>query len=377
MLGKTNINTLSEGAIVTEVEDYKWIQMESGINGNFIKAIYKSGYLVAITEGGTVAYTTDGEVWKSSQLEYDECKLNDIDWDSNRFIIVGSYKTDEDKKRGLIVTTTDFVTFDKLPDIRYSSNQYSYNEEYSIIFPIENRYLLLSERRVLNTDLTEEYAECTYIGASNTNYPLRECSVEKNSSGIVVYFKFYPNASNYHDYIYKIDNKSSISLENKSSNERNKNYCVFECKDILYCMGLLSEDSYALRQVLSSGEILTMCTGQNFRFVDGVYFNENQIFINDHSMLVVKKRENLADKTVEDLVEIAPEYTMNCITKAFDHIYIFGNQGVILKSSAETNNEGAIAVQALSAKKALAEAKAYTDEQIALIEARIKALETL
>ena len=92
-------------------------------------------------------------------------------------------------------------------------------------------------------------------------------------------------------------------------------------------------------------------------------------------MLIVKKGESIADKTLDDLIEIAPELTMNCITKAFGQLFIFGNQGAVLKSSVETNNENAIAVQTLSAKKALSDAKQYTDEQYALLEARIEALE--
>ena len=77
MLGKTNITTLSEGAVATEIEDYNWIQMQAGVNGNFVKAVYKNGYLVAITADGTVAYTKDGEVWQTSRLEYKECKRSE------------------------------------------------------------------------------------------------------------------------------------------------------------------------------------------------------------------------------------------------------------------------------------------------------------
>ena len=120
---------------------------------------------------------------------------------------------------------------------------------------------------------------------------------------------------------------------------------------------------------------MTVCMGQNFAFKNGVYFNGCQIFINNHEMMVVRKDENIADKTLEDLIEIAPETTMNCIMRAFGRLYIFGNQGAILKSSAETNNEEAVAVQTLSAKKALADAKRYTDGQFAVLEARIAALE--
>ena len=107
----------------------------------------------------------------------------------------------------------------------------------------------------------------------------------------------------------------------------------------------------------------------------GVYFNGCELFINNHEMLVVRKGESIADKTVDDLIEIAPEMILNCITKAFGQLYIFGNQGVILRSSVEINNENAIAVQTLSAKKALADAKAYADSRYAELEARIAELE--
>ena len=134
--------------------------------------------------------------------------------------------------------------------------------------------------------------------------------------------------------------------------------------------------TYNLCKITNSDECMLMSSEKNFAFVDGVYFNECQIFINNHEMLIVKKGENIAEKTPDNLVEIAPELTMNCITKAFGQLYIFGNQGVILKSSVETNNEEAITVQALSAKKALMDAKRYTDEKYAFLEARIIALES-
>lgn len=150
---------------------------------------------------------------------------------------------------------------------------------------------------------------------------------------------------------------------------------MFECKGVLYYIQLLQEENYNLVKVTDSGEELTMCTGQNFAFVDGVYFNGCELFINNHEMLVVRKGESIADKTVDDLIEIAPEMILNCITKAFGQLYIFGNQGVILRSSVEINNENAIAVQTLSAKKALADAKAYADSRYAELEARIAELE--
>ena len=150
---------------------------------------------------------------------------------------------------------------------------------------------------------------------------------------------------------------------------------LLECKDALYAMGLLSGLNYNLEKITDANEIMVMSTGQNYMFVDGVYFNGCQIFINSHEMLVVKKGESLADKTAADLKEIAPELTLRCVTKAFGQLFLFGSQGLILRSSVETDNEGAIAVQTLSAKKALAEAKAYADGKYTELETRIAELE--
>lgn len=150
---------------------------------------------------------------------------------------------------------------------------------------------------------------------------------------------------------------------------------AISCKDTLYYMSTLALDNYEFAKVSEANEVFSLSTGKNFALKSGVYFNGCELFINAHEMLVVKKGESIADKTLDDLIEIAPELTMNCITKAFGQLFIFGNQGAILKSSVETNNESAITVQTISAKKALADAKQYTDEQYAVLEARVAALE--
>ena len=81
MLGKTNITALQEGAIVTDVADYGWIQQQIGINGNFVRTIFNNQYLVGITENGIIAYTADGEVWQTVVPDYVDIRLNDIAWD--------------------------------------------------------------------------------------------------------------------------------------------------------------------------------------------------------------------------------------------------------------------------------------------------------
>lgn len=387
MLGKTNITTLTEGAIVTEVEDFKWIQMQSGVHGNFVKAICKNDYLVAITADGTVAYTTDGEVWQTTVLEYEDCKLNDIEWDGSRFILAGSHTAtvgEVTATYGLILITADLVNF-TLFDIKSNDDDGShYNKEYYAVHAQNGKYYILAYRIEYSSFKLVLYeSDLVNTIGKNTNvwtyyFGSGTISVAKNSTEMLLCF----NASvfNYdkdcYNRVYKV-NGNNIATVKMLSEKGTTTPMVFaiECKDTLYYMSALTQDNYELAKVSEANETFAMSTEKNFAFKSGVYFNNCELFINNHEMLIVKKGESIADKTLDDLIEIAPELTMNCITKAFGQLYIFGNQGAILKSSVETNNESTITVQTLSAKKALSDAKQYTDEQVALLEARIAALE--
>lgn len=391
MLGKTNITTLSEGAIVTEVEDYRWIQMQEGITGNFVKAVYNNDYLAAITADGKIAYTTDGAVWNIVTLEYTDCKLNDIEWDGSRFILAGRC-TDTFSEItgtfGLIVITNDFVTFtavniENAEDI-YSESNGKYDIEYHAVYIENGQYLILANRQMgaqsklylYKGDLINTWSTRTVV--FNNAYHAESLVTAKNSSEMLVCFNGYKssNGTGHYNYVYKINNTGAVSVKLLSLCETYIPIVyAIGCKDILYYMSKSSADNYVFAKVSEANEVLSISTGQNYSFKSGAYFNGCQLFINSHEMLVVKKGENITDKTVDDLIEIAPEQTMNYITKAFGQLYIFGNQGMILRSSAEINNEEAVVVQSLSAKKALSDSKKYTDEKYALLEARIIELE--
>ncbi len=381
MLGKTNITTLSESAIVTEIENYNWIQMQSGVFTNFIKAIYRNGYLVGITANGTIVYTTDGDAWQTHFLEYEDCKLNDIDWDGSRFIFVGSYKginplengTDKMVQRGLIVVTSDFETY----EVKDVESNTGYASEYYLIYPTNGKYIAIARVSASGTSYNGKTYE--YLGNLEEKWETEAqrnfltYSMAKNSKDIIVFQEEYKLGGITSHYVGRISGSTGTvySYTNVNVLESTK---AFECKDELYIM--LFNGYYSLYKITNSNECMVMSSEKNFAFVDGVYFNNCKIFINNHEMLIVKSGESIADKTLEDMIEIAPELTMNCITKAFGQLYIFGNQGVILKSSVETNNEEVLTVQAISAKKALLDAKKYTNEKYATLEARIAALES-
>lgn len=389
MLGKTNINTLTEGTIVTEIEDYRWIQMQSGVFSDFVKAIYKNDYLVAITADGKVVYTTDGEVWTVSVLEYEDCRLNDIDFDGNRFILAGSYLLEEESdtglsREGLIVVTTDFISYEK-KSIIFSSGAAI---DYLAVYPQNGKYIVVADKgpflggagHICVGNLEAQWETDKTIQA------VMKCetfSIAKNASGIIIAGLNY-KGSNYYNGVCQIINGVEIGVNIRYEIEQTdiynaKNINTFECKDEFYYIFLREREEYEFAKVLNSnsGDVMVISNNINYMFKDGIYFNECQLFINAHEMLIVKKGESIADKTLDDLVEIAPELTMNCITKAFGQLYIFGNRGAILKSSVETNNEEVITVQTLSAKKALADAKIYVDERYAELEARVAALEEI
>lgn len=383
MLGKTNINTLSEGTIVTEIEDYRWIQMQSGVFSDFVKAIYKNNYLVAITADGKIVYTTDGEVWTTVALEYVDCKLYDIDFDGSQFILVGSVVEAETSLREyLIVVTCDFISYERKKIIlsdRYTDCWAVYPKNGKYIFICQNH--MSSTLNILICNLADSSCEKVISFSKGPNVP-GTISIAKNSKDIILTGA--DSDSKKHS-VNKISTDTLVATKLSSLDTAQnimeewqvKKVYTFECKDELYYMALEEAAEYKLARLLGSGEEIIMSSNINYMFVDGVYFNGCQIFINAHEMLVVKKGENIADKTLNNLIEIAPELTMNYITKAFGQLYIFGNQGVILKSSVETNNNEAIAVQTLTAKKALAEAKIYTDEQYTALEERIAVLEEL
>ncbi|MCM1193327.1 MAG: hypothetical protein NC123_16495 [Butyrivibrio sp.] len=394
MLGKTNVTTMAEGAMVTEIEDLKWIRMQSGINSNFVKAIYENGYLAAITTDGKVAYTTDGEAWQVSVLEYTDYQLEDIAWDGSRFLLAGSYKdtvertdgTSGEYYLGFIATTADFVSYEYFgadTEKITSKEQFNYFSRYISIYPVNNNWVILAISRIKNGSGSGEVDTIEVIIGRAGEFLEKRVQVENQSVGNILVGKnsqgfLFTNVTQYNEYVclfngntltwkevYKLrDDFGTVDL-----------LPVFECKDELYYMTVTQDENYKFAKVLFSGEEMVLSTGINYGFVDGVYFNECKLFINNHEMMILKKGESIIDKTQENLIEIAPENTMTCITKAFGRLFAFGNQGLILKSSTEGNSEEAILIQTISAKKALLEANAYTDRYYKLLEARIAELE--
>lgn len=402
MLGRTNITTVKGGTIVSDISDYVWNDAGTlNINSSFKKAFYANNILVAITKGGFVIYTRDGENWEEASPNIDvEYKIFDGIWDGHKFVFVGHHSTDqEDVCQALIVTTEDFQNYEIMRDCQnstyYSSSFYAIflreDATYTIIYAfVGNQALSNPETRVyfLKGDLTNLSLGDLLVGCGNTGGGKRQLnSVEVEIAECTDCFIFYIKARDQYSasnisYVHKIGiadrGDGNIQLKEEKTATSADIVKVFECKDSLYYMTLEGETSRLVRKKNFSNENETVVSdNKNWGFVDAVYFNRCEIFITDHQMLVVKPGENIADKTESDLVDISYDISLRTIIKAFEKLYIFGTDGTILVSSDEIKNENAVAVKTMTAVKALYEAKGYTDEKYAELEERVSKLEEL
>mgnify|MGYP001052216129 FL=1 len=379
MLGKTNITTLKEGGTVTEIEEFSWVPVNSGIRRDFKMAVFGNGILVGVTESGDVAYTADGEVWEITELGYAGCRINDVEWDGERFFLVGRTDAEGGNPSALIVATADFRTVERIELDRAD------DEEYAMIHYQNGSHVLVASKNMnasgrtllfLYADLGQrKVTEGEEIDSEVTEYCIK---AGKCTNGVLIWGDEKVRESGglwTHQLLITLRSSGIRMLEDNKGQSPERS--VIECRDELYVVEYAGKERYDLYKVTTADDMLNMCLGQKFEFISGVYFAGCRVFIGVHDMLIVRSGESIADKAEGDLLEIAPEMSMSCIVRAFGQLYIFGNQGAVLRSSTETDNGNVLVVQAVSARKALAEARKYADERYAELEARIAALETV
>ena len=327
-----------------EIENADWVKVSSGVYSSFTRAVFRNGYLAAITADGTVVYTTDGENWKRSRPEYQDCSLTDIDWDGGRFLLTGSYTDGTGKTAGLILTTDDWMKYRKISVENSTDSETDYDTEYCAVYPANGKYVIVAKHKktdisyhyiyVYVGDLENEWTEKKQLSVSSFLKSIQSVKIVKNSAEMLmcVNYSYNPGTSlQWSSNVYKINDSGAVTWITEERSGQTPQIHVLECRDVLYYYSTSSAVKYKLVKVLASNEQVTVSTDQNYAFADAVYFNEDEIFINAHSMLTVKKGESISDKTVADLVEIAPEDTMTCITRAFGRPYIFGNRGLVMK----------------------------------------------
>lgn len=420
MLGRTNIANVKGGTIVSDIESCTWNNAAAlKLNSSFKKSFYANNILIAITKSSVILYTRDGENWEEAALDIDvDYKIFDGIWDGQRFVFVGSHSTNrENICHALIVITKDFQDYEimrdctgkeytgsssnvyyKLPNVccgRFHAIFLSEDSTYTIICStIEEVLRKKAYAFFVRGDLSDLQFTCDIMKdieyeTATEERVLDNIQVEsaKSTDSFIFYIKALIDGKDYQAFYSHIvgvtDNGQNYHLlEQYSGSDKthpviaSNMFKIFECKDSLYYM-TLTEEQNRLVQIkgFSNGTGSVVSIGKEWEFVDAVYFNKCEIYINAHQMLVIKSREKMVDKTTEDLIDISYDFSLNNIVKAFERLYIFGTNGNILVSSDEIKNEGAIAVKTMSAVRALYEAKKYTDEKYAELEERIIKLE--
>lgn len=398
MLGKTNLTTVKEGTIASDITEYKFADAEvSGVDGTFIKAVYAGNVLVGITYEGAIAYSFDGENWSMVRLNLEKYyNLYDIMWDGNKYVVVGAVSAEGNEgknvEHGIIATTEDFAEFTVIED-----NENYYSRYYSVI-KRNGRYILIGLRESSPSGLNikknifskvgelnswESETVLYDLGSNNSDMEYTHINVKNNSNCILVLCRYNRTLNNNTVRTFEVMTSTDGIEYNRIEilHPDNKPYdkqmsLTFVSKDSLYYGFNHADFNYKLIKLINLNETAVISTEKNFSFVDAVYFNKYEIFINNHQMLILAAGEQISNKTLDDLTDITYDFSMTAIIKAFDKLYIFGTGGHILVSTDEINNEEALAVKSLSAYKALYEAKNYTDAKCAELEARIVSLES-
>lgn len=429
MLGRTNITTIKGGPIATDIASYDWNDAATlNVNSSFKKSFYANNILTAITKSGTILYTKDGENWEEAALEMDvKYNISDGIWDGHRFVFVGSHFTDQENVcQALIVITKDYQEYVIMRDCtgkNYAGRNAQYNildqvycgRFHAILLNEDSTYTIICSTiahildstnspvspvffvrgDVRNLQFTCDILYNIKYGSVTPERALDNIHVEiaKNTDSFIFYVKAVTaetataeTAGNYYRHIVGISDNGQNFLKLEDYNGKDSTHPViasnmfkiFECKDSLYYMTLLEEQNRLVQvKGFSDGKGSVISADEDWKFVDAVYFNKCEIYINAHQMLVVKAGENMADKTEKDLIDISYDFSLINIVKAFENLYIFGTNGNILVSSDEIKNENATAVKTMSAVKALYEAKEYTDKKYTELEERVSKLEEL
>ncbi len=398
MLGKTNITVIEGGTVVSDIEDYSWDRVRvEGATGTFVQAIYENDMLVTIMKNGTVIYSRDGENWTKIRLDIEGTyELADIIWDGRRFVMVGSREEIVEQEyiyHGFIAVTENFIDF----NIIHAQDEYS---RYYAVIEKDEKYTVISKESSLDkkhgvinantgsienwdSHLTEEiehFQYRTYVNPTTTSSANAKVTcdckiiVVKNNRGGLLYVWFShegsysPTTSTYwtpdwHTF------KRNGGGDGKTGND--EILAGFECRGkTFFCY----TDKRLVRVDMDTGEKFNL--GATVGYTDAVYYDKCEVYLNEYGIVIVRNGENVNEKSLDDLIEITYDFSMELIVKAFAGLYIFGTGGNILKSNSEVKNEEALAVKTMSASKALYDAKNYTDEKYNALEARIAALET-
>lgn len=404
MLGKTNITAIQESTNVTDIEDYIWKSMKiDGVNSDFVKAVYGNDMLVAITRDGTIVSTADGENWKKTRIETEDAyELEDIIWTGSQYVMVGNRKeivtetglgntgsnntTTSYKYHGMIVKSKQLTEFSIEED---EDNFYS---RYYAVVEKDGSYIIISKEYKKNADGTQDsdgggvyavtknasgsvktrIAKCTVYQNSEC-YHFNRCKVivAKNNGGGAV---FVEEQNDSHYGVYKTSDWMAYHGSTMATGTSYEFLAMFECKGYLYYCEAQG-NGYYLSKIISTSTVNIICKDIPIFFIDAVYFNKCEIFLTRNSMLVIRTGESIAEKIADELIEITYDFEIKFVEKAFNKLYIFGAGGNILCSSDEAQNNEGIAVKTMSATKALYDAKTYTDEKYAALEARIIELE--
>lgn len=354
MTGRTNIIPITEPAITDEIVELSQVEWKVHLTDSaehFQKIIYANHIYMGITASGSIIWTTDsGETWHTKKVG--DYVFTDIFWDGTLFIVCGYSGF-----TGVIISTADGrevtvkADYSNAPFVggTYKDGIYYFISCYNKTLHTWTGTVLADIADTGNTINAEPYA-IQYVKFMYANGRFLLAYMYSYSSTTTYNILFSSNGLDFTDLVIR-----------NNTTARDTNIWLTCINRIFY--------------VYVADELYKSITGSTWSKISGlsnlkglISFNNQLLLVGDKNKgIIVNQGESIAEKTINDYKVIMDEVVITTAVSAEDKIMIGCQGGVALSSKQKNTNPDTVAVQTMSAKKALADANQYTDSQIRIL----------
>lgn len=325
---------------------------------DFIKVIYGGGRFVAISENGSIAYSTEGQTWTVRKLG--DYTFFDIDYINGTYFIVGGADT-----KGLILLSTDLInwkaeTTEIDPAVIPADIASLQSLQFRGIRSNGREYILIATAIYAKSG-TSYYAPCVYAGsdikalkivfikagASTTNGISR---ILKGNSRIGLLYQ--QSSACYILHTSDGSNCEDTRLPSYSPSPRNHAFFYegyfLQGAHYMPSMTSSSYEKYAhmYRSInLKEWEIMGPGVKHDSDKVDLPYFigavriGSCSLYIGEHMGMLLADGEDMLEKTQADCFNISQSVTINSVVRSDKRIVCVGNGGIIFSANVDINDK--------------------------------------
>lgn len=366
MTGRTNIIPTRTAAITSDEFDLKNVQWNAVVldtSDNCVCTLYEKDTIVLLFSKGSVSWSYDGEKWNTKKLG--NFVFQYIFYDGKQFLICGS-----SNDNGLIITTVDFesfTTYDKFT----SSVQSQYNLNFCGGFYDGNAYRFIALETNISS-ISARYNVYTWQGETLDTLKAKKEILSQTGGQLNLKYSYNgkrcnviicwingssANVASYKNY-YSADGIDYVSAEITSIQSRELSYINIKSLDgiaYVFC-------NEKLYRSLSGTTWTLISEIESMRDITKI---NNQFFIigTPNKGLITQGNESISEKTSNDLQILIDDVVVTNVIYALERVVMVCNGGIVCYASQKNADPETEAVKTMSARKALSDAKVYTDSK--------------